>query len=184
MPHPRHTEVAFENPANAGILRHLRGGRSLSKARHAAACSPESVEDPYMNLGTHPDLVSRLWDEMTTTLPVRCNWVVYGAPVLVRPDTGIIFAFAGGTHTYALRLPPKQRAELIAAAFRQAEERADTFALRGRDRDTYLRAQAGDVHEYPDGSKFDVSALGKEWAFGRWLEGETTWCLAAYEHAA
>src|SRR4051794_24613595 len=109
MPHSPHIEVAFDNPANAGVLRHLRGGRSLSLARGAGACSPESVREPYMNLGTHPDLVSRLWNEITTALPVRCNWVVYSAPVLVRPDTGIIFAFAGGTHTYALRLPPEQR---------------------------------------------------------------------------
>jgi hypothetical protein len=137
-----------------------------------------------MNLGTHPDLVSRLWNEITTALSVRCNWVVYGAPVLVRPDTGIIFAFAGGTHTYALRLPPKQRTELVAAALQQGEERADKFALRGPVRDRYLRAQAGDVHEYSDGSKFDVSTVGSEWAFGRWLPGETAWCLAAYEHAA
>src|SRR6476469_2042727 len=116
MQHARHIDVDFTNPANAGILRHLQRGPSCSVAHDLAACSPESVDDPYMNLGTHPDLMSRLWDEITTALPVRCNWVVYGAPVLVRPDTGIIFAFAGGTHTYALRLPPEQRAELIAAA--------------------------------------------------------------------
>jgi hypothetical protein len=113
-----------------------------------------------------------LWDEITTALPVRCNWVVYGAPVLVRPDTGIIFAFAGGTHTYALRLPPGPRAELVAAAVRHAEERADKFALR-----------AVDVHEYSDGSTFDLATVGKEWVFGSWLPGETDWCRAAYDHA-
>lgn len=135
-----------------------------------------------MDLGTHPDLVSRLWDQITTALPVRCNWVVYGAPVLVRPDTGVIFAFAGGT-IYALRLPLKQRAELVAAASRKAEKHADKFTLRGRERDRYLRAQASDVRKYSDGSTFDISTVGKEWAFGRWLEGEVSWCLAAYEHA-
>lgn len=184
MPSDSHIEVAFESPANEAVLRHLRGGWSLSAAHNAASCSPESVQDPYMRLGTHPELVSRLWDEITTALPVRCSWIVYGAPVLVRPDTGIIFAFAGGTHTYALRLPPKHRAELAAVALRQAEKHADQFALRGPERDRYLRVQAGDVHEYSDGATFDVSTIGKEWAFGRWLEGETKWCLAAYEHAA
>lgn len=183
MPQTPHIEVAFEHPANTGVLRHLRGGRSQSGARSSPARSPESVQEPYTDLGTHPELVSRLWDEITTALPVRCDWIVYGAPVLVRPDTGIIFAFAGGTHTYALRLPLKQRAELVAAAYRQAEKRADKFNLRGHERDHYLRAQAGDVHEYSNGSTFDISTVGKEWVFGRWLEGETSWCLAAYEHA-
>ena len=103
-------------------------GPSASVAYGSPACSPESVQDPYIHLGTHPELVSRLWDRITSALPVRCNWVVYGAPVLVRPDTGIIFAFAGGTSTYALRLPPKQRAELVDAAMRRAQEGAARLA--------------------------------------------------------
>jgi hypothetical protein len=178
-----HIDVAFEKPANAEVLRHLRGRPSVPVARNSTACSPESVLDPYRNLGTHPDMVSWLWDEITRTLPVRCRWIVYGAPALVRPDTGIIFGFAGGTYTYALRLPPTERAELTTTAARLAEAWADHFALRGHDRDRYLRAHAGDVHEYSGGSTFDVSTLGKDWAFGRWLEGEATWCLAAYRHA-
>jgi hypothetical protein len=186
MANTYHIEVAFQSLANTGVLRHLllRRRESLSSAAGVAACSPESVEDAYMSLGTHPDLVSRLWDKIPKLLPVRCSWVVHGVPVLVRPDTGVVFAFAGGTHDYALRLPPKPRAEMIAAAMRKAEENADKFGLRGPDRDRYLSVQAGDVHDYSDGSTFDISTVGKEWVFGGWLEGEANWCLAAFEHAA
>jgi hypothetical protein len=52
-----HIEVAFEHPANAGVLRHLRGMRSLSVAGNVPACAPESIKDVYLNLGTHPELV-------------------------------------------------------------------------------------------------------------------------------
>ena len=58
----------------------------------------------------HPDLVARLWDEITTLLPVDCRFVLFGTPVLMRPDSEIVFGFAGGTHTYALRLPDGVRA--------------------------------------------------------------------------
>ncbi len=36
-----------------------------------------------------------------------CKWVAHGTPVLVRPDSGIVFGFCGGTHTYALKLPDR-----------------------------------------------------------------------------
>jgi hypothetical protein len=183
MSQPTRIEVAFESPANAAVLRHLRERNPDWAARHKPSCPPEEVKDAYMSLGTHPELVARLWDQITAALPVRCAYVVYGSPVLVRPDTGILFGFAGGTHTYALRLPPAPRAEMASTALRQAEKNADKFALRGPARDKYLRAQAGDVHQYTGGSKLDISTLGNEWVFGRWMEDETRWCISAYEYA-
>ena len=39
---------------------------------------------------------------------------VYGAPALVHPRSGSAFRFAGGTHTYALRLPLDRRQAAIA----------------------------------------------------------------------
>ena len=185
MAHSSQIHLAVDHPANAGIMRYLSGLQSVSvpACQDLPSSPPEAINDPYMNLGTHPELVARLWDEITANLPVRCAWVVYGSPALVRPDTGIVFAFAGGTSTYALRLPAIARAELAAAALRQAEERAGKFGLMGTARQKYLDAQSGNVHTYSDGSTFDISSVGKDWGFGRWLDGEVRWCRSAYEHA-
>jgi hypothetical protein len=135
-----------------------------------------------MNLGTHPDLVQRVWDEITTELPVDCRWVVYDRPVLVRPDTGIIFAFAGGTG-YAMRLPLTAKNEFSAASLRKAEDNATKFHLQGVARDSYVQHHAGNVEKYSDRSTFDFSTLGEGWMSGRWLSGEPKWCLSAFEHA-
>jgi hypothetical protein len=88
-------EVSFSSPTNSRIVRYLearaRSPRAVSVARTMPSVSPESLTDPYHDLGTHPDVVERLWDELTVRLPARCRWVVYGAPVLVRPSSGVIF---------------------------------------------------------------------------------------------
>lgn len=147
--------IDLDHPANAGVLHYFQ--RSW-KSTLPPSVSPDSVSDPYYNLGTHPDLVEQLWDNVTKKLTQDCRWVVYGRPALVHPTTGIVFAFASGTHTYALRLPEPER---------QAA----------------LRAGATRTHTYTDGSTFDLSDVGEEWVFGGWLKGEEDWCLAAYQFA-
>jgi hypothetical protein len=84
--------------------------------------------------------------------------VVYGSPVLVQPENGVIFGFAGGTQTYALRVPPATREEAI----RSGAKRART---------------------YSDGSQFSLDDMGEDWIFGGWLKEEPRWCLAAFTHA-
>ena len=148
--------VRLEHPDNAGVLRYLRGGAGGD--RIAASQSPKDVVDPYMTLGTHPDVVERLWDEVGGRLPEPCRWVVYGRPALVHPHSGVVFGFAGGSHTYALRLPADARARAAAA---------------GAKLD----------HTYGDGSRLDLAAIGAEWVLGGWLRDEPEWCLAAYAHA-
>src|SRR5262249_18290587 len=105
--------VNLDHPFNQGILSYLgnpeRLQRAVSVASKIRVCAASEVADPYMTLGTHPDLVSRLWDELGKGLPADCRYVVFGAPVLLRPDSGVIFGFAGGTLTYALRLPEPAR---------------------------------------------------------------------------
>lgn len=142
-----------------------RSPHAASIVRASAIASPESVPDIYYSLGTHPDLVERLWDQLTVKLPAECRWIVYGAPVLVHSSSGIIFAFAGGTHTYALRLPAREREEA-------------------------LRAGAKRLYEYPaypslgiEASTLNLDDIGKEWVFGGWFKGEEDWCLAAYQFA-
>jgi hypothetical protein len=91
-------------PANAGLLRYFV--KRAKQYRYTATTEPK---------GTHPDLVMRLWDELGKLLPEDCHAVVHGAPVLVRPSTAIIFAFAGGSFTYAFRLPLDLRQAAIKA---------------------------------------------------------------------
>jgi hypothetical protein len=151
-------------PPNAGILRHLQAGARHSnfppEARHLASSGPMP-----RTYGTHPDIADHVWHELAKKLPEKCAWVVYGRPVLLRPSSGVIFAFGGGTHTYALRLPDAVRQQAIAA---------------GATRVYHYRA-------YPElkieASTFDLADVGDEWVFSHFLKDEQDWCLAAYEFA-
>ena len=96
------------NPHNAALCRHFSAGK-----RGPAVAAPADVVDPYYTLGTHPDLVARLWDELGGALPVDCRSVFYGTPALIRSDTGTVFAYARGTHNYALRLPSPECEEAM-----------------------------------------------------------------------
>jgi len=124
----------------------------------AAVTYPEALERPYDTLGPNPDLVARLWDELGRVLPVDCRAIFYGGPALIHPETGIVFGFAGGTHTHALRLPETER--------RQA-----------------LQVGALRVRHYPGQPSFDLSEIGEEWVFCGWYRDEEAWCRAAYDYA-
>ena len=154
--------VDFTSPKNSGVIRYLRTNASsefnFSKARSKESCAPESVDDPYSNLNTHPDLVIRFWDKITTQLPEVCKWVIYGLPVLVNPKSGIVFGFATGTNTYALRLPTIEKEAAIKSGCKRI------FKYRA-----------------PAGEEFNLDEIGEEWIFGNYISDEKDWCLAAYE---
>jgi len=154
--------IDLDHPANRGIVGYLR---ARSDDHRPPQSNPADVDDPYYKLGTHPEIIARLWDELGGALPRQCNWVLYGAPVLVHPRTGIVFGFCGGSLTYALRLP-------------------------GDLRDAELAAGAKTRHDYPaypelnvEASSLDLAAFGREWVFGSWLTDEAQWCMAAFEYA-
>lgn len=149
------TDQILNHPANAKLIVHLSRSHSSSTP---VVQTPAQVHDPYYTLGTHPDLVERLWDQLTVLLPVDCRAVFYNTPVLIRPDTGIVFGFAGGTHTYALRLPAREFAEA-------------------------LQAGAQRVYQYPNQPPLDLTAIGDGWIFCRWYKNEEYWCATAYEYA-
>jgi hypothetical protein len=153
--------VDFSQPANRKLIAYLL---AHSPPDRAAETNPRTIKDPYYSLGTHPEIVGRLWDELGAGLS-RCQWILYGRPVLVHPDSGVVFGWAGGSLTYALRLP-------------------DT------ERHAALRAGAQTVHHYPAypglniaASTLDLADFGPDWIFGGWYEGEELWCLAAFHHA-
>lgn len=147
--------------ANARLVRYFESRRkefNHPKPRPGAG----SYKDVH---GTHPDLVDRLWNELGGVLPEDCHAVLYGSPILARRSSSIIFAFAGGTHTYAMRLPPDVRAAAMAA---------------GATRVYQYRA-------YPalkiDASALDLAEIGDEWVFCHWLKGEEDWITSAYDYA-
>jgi hypothetical protein len=141
--------------ANAGVLDYL--GRGRGNADQPISTAPADVSHPYYTLGTHPDLVERLWAQLNAGLPEDCRWVVYRTPVLMHPRSGAILAFGAGT-SYALWLPD----DCLPAA---------------------LRAGAEQVHTYIGGRVLDLRTLGRGWVFGGWYPGEDEWCLAAYRAA-
>lgn len=152
----------FAHPANRKLLTYLEG---RAKDHGPRERNPANVDNPYYALGTHPEIVERLWDELGGPLPAKCRWILYESPVLVHPNTGVVFGFAGGSLTYALRLPDAERAAAIIAG-------------------------AKTVHEYPAypelnvlASTFDLADFGPEWVFGRWYKGEDQWCRAGYDLA-
>ena len=75
--------------------------------------SLDQVADPLYGLGTHPDIIERLW-RLDKSLPRRCRWVVWGYPALAHPVTGVIFAIGFGTIGIVVRLAPEQRDSALA----------------------------------------------------------------------
>ena len=122
--------------------------------------SLQEVADPLYGLGTHPDLITRLW-ALDDQLPQRCRWVVYGKPALVHPTSGIVFGFAAGTLGYALRLPEPAR--------RQADALGAKTVVRLRYK--------------PPWDVWDVGRAGPEWRLGRWSADEPEWCSQAFDEA-
>jgi hypothetical protein len=145
----------LEIAVNAGVLEYLCGG---VRGQGIENMSPQDVDDPYMKLGTHPDVVQRLWDELTVDLPKSCQWVVCRTPALVRKQSGVIFGIAGGSHFYALRLAP--------GAYAEAIERG-----------------AVPLYRWGEEHSVDLARFGEGWIVGGWRAEEPRWCLSAYEYA-
>jgi hypothetical protein len=144
------------HPANRGLRRYLE---ARMRAGFPPVISPDELERPYDTLGTHPDLVARLWDELGKGLPQDCRAVFFGTPALIHPASGVVFAFAVGTQTYAFRLPQADRAAA-------------------------LEAGGSRVMRYPAGGSVDLHDVGEEWVFGGWYPMEDAWCRAAFGFAA
>ncbi len=119
--------------------------------------SLEEVADPWHGLGTHPDIIEIMW-KLDDELPKRCRWVFWGRPVLVHPDTGVVFAVGIGTIGHVIRLPP------------QVLKTADP-----RHAMTAVNRNAG--------QSFDIAPAGPEWRFVSAHAREAEWCRLAYEFA-
>jgi len=92
------------------------------------SCSPDDVPNPYFSLGTRPDVIEWVWKDIQRTVPSSRRWVAMGTPVLVHPDSEIVFMFAMGTG-YAIRLPEEARAQAIAVGAKRSIGRMDLTAV-------------------------------------------------------
>jgi len=137
-------------PENTGVLAYFR----RRNERGLPLCAlPADIRDPYLALGSHPDVVERVWKE----LGPHADWrlVVLGTPAVVDPETGAVLAVALGT-SYWLRLTPADLTIALATGLAQTHR----YGLARED--------------------FDAAAVfGATWVHGRWDAREPDWVLAA-----
>ena len=152
-----HIQVNFGHPVNTAILRYLAAntGRNNALLEDAPSAFDKTFYD---ELGTHPDLVYLLWHQVSAKLPVECRWVVFARPVLVHPTTGVIFAFAGGTHYCGFRVPPSMYPIVSVAKSKWLEGKTNN-------------------------SRSNLDELGEEWSSFLWLNDLENFGLLAYQYA-
>lgn len=115
----------------------------------------DSTHDPYIELGSHPDIVERVWDELGTTISPESRQIVCDNPALVHPSTGVLFAPTLGTR-YVLKLTPEIAKQAKRDGFRT-------------------------IHTWSDGRSIDIEAeLGLGWIFGQWSPLEPSWLNEIY----
>jgi|GEM_PF-1966540 len=152
-----HIQVNFGHPANTAILRYLAANTGRNNAPLEER--PDSFDKTfYDELGTHPDLVYLLWHQVSAKLPVDCRWVVFARPILVHPTTGVIFAFAAGTHYCGFRTPPTKKPIVAEAKSKWSQGKAPN-------------------------SRINLDELGEEWSSFLWLNDLENFGLLAYQYA-
>ena len=118
--------------------------------------------DPYLEQGSHPDIVRRIWDDLGRQLPCDCRAQAKGRLVLAHPETDRIFALAQGT-AYALWLVDD-----------------DYEPARDSGAQTVMRWSAGYVTDL-------AKRAGSGWIWGGSYPDEAQWlrhaCAAAAESA-
>lgn len=154
------TELTLDlaHPAHRGLLAYFRDEEAEAGAAAPSPLAPyEAGPRPYLGMGSHPDIVTRVWDGLGAALPADGRAIVFGAPSLVHARRGIVLAMAFGT-SYLLHLPPAIAAEARERGYRTRETWSD-----------------GSVTELAE-------TFGEGWFWGRWLDEEEAWMGAAFAH--
>ena len=142
--------LSLDDPRNAGV-HHARNDLKFPPCIRPVECP----RDPYMHLGSHPDIVERVWNQLGAILPHDCRCIVFGTPGLVAPRSEILLAKAFGTQ-FILRIPLTAVDEALRAG-------AKTKMTWGPNHVTDLAQEYGD-----------------DWIFGQWSKQEPDWLLAVY----
>lgn len=143
-------DAILDHSANASVIRSL----SRRKGAFLSVVGPDAFDDPYypyLGCGSHPDIVSRVWDELGRGLPPSCRRILCGTPVLIEPETGLVLAICYGTR-YALRVPDGAMPAALQAGCKVAHRWGD-------DHVTDLATEFGD-----------------NWVFGCFARAEEQWC--------
>ena len=143
------------SPDNAAILAHLRSRRPDAELLSL----PWEHPTAHLTLGSHPDVVARVWEGLTAGLPWNCQAVVLGTPALVHGESGVILALAYGT-AYALRLPSARLEQALQAGCRASQKWAGGTVTNTRE------------------------TFGPLWLFGGWSALEPGWLLEASRELA
>ena len=144
----------MRQPENEGLMRYLE--KSHPKAGVSDLSVPTETElYEHRLLGTHPELIERVWDRLVARIPPESRRIILGRAALVSTRSNVIFAIAIGT-SYAIRIP----------------KRVKTWRFG-------LKTTIG----WSDGTRRNVKAtFGPEWVVGSWSSKEEEWCPAAYEY--
>jgi hypothetical protein len=144
--------ISVDDPRNKGLV------RVRNELKFPPCIRPvESPRDPYWHLGSHPESVQRVWDQLGSALPVDCRCIVFGTPGLIASRSGILLAKAFGT-AYILRIPQAATDEAV-------------------------RGGARTIMKWTGGTETDVQQeYGEDWVFGRWLKQEPEWLLAVFHN--
>lgn len=139
------------HPLNVQIVEYFR-----AQVPNARPVTPAAeAHDPYYEAGAHPDIVERVWDTLGARMPADSRCLLYGVPVLVQPDSGIVLAVAMGTG-YAFRVPDEE------VAFARAEGYRTTWDVSPSSLDA-------------------TRTFGSGWVFGQFDDREVRWCQMVYE---
>lgn len=144
------------HPLNAQVLHHVR---RVKQHDPRPIADPDDHPDPYMEAGSHPDVVARVWDQLGRSLPGDCRAMLYGGPALIESRSGVVIALAYGTQ-YAIRIPPDYRPHAIQAGCTLEQ----TWSTGGK---TNL-----------------VEVLGDGWVFGNYAAAESKWLAQTYRAVA
>jgi hypothetical protein len=142
------------HPLNERIVEYFR-----AQAPYARPITPKGeAGDPYSEAGAHPEIVERMWDIIGAQLAPGSQCLLYGVPVLVQPDSGIVLAVAMGTG-YFVRVPDHE------VAFALAEGYQTTWNVSPSSVDA-------------------TKSFGPGWVLGRFEDREARWCRMADEQFA
>ena len=147
------------HPWNRELVRDCTARARKSGYGGEPISAPPAGTNPYWELGSHPEIVERVWDMLGVRLGDDCRALIYGIPGLVDPNTGAVLAIAYGT-SYAIRVPNRRLGEAL---------------------------QAGCAVEaaWSDGTSTNIEhTFGRGWVFGHWLPQEVDWIVEALRDAA
>jgi len=150
-------EKVISNLANKGVIEYLNENKYKKNLEFIDDIS--LMKNRHEELNTHPDVVELLWNDYSKKLPVKCQMILFGTPVLINPTNGIIFGIAEGTNPPLLRLPSNQIPIII--------KKGGKITL-------------SDI----DGVYADASVLGDEWVYCfSFIKNIDEYCLLAYDHS-